>query len=64
MQDDAFEWDDAKARRNRAKHNVSFEATSHAFSDPSGIDEPDDRDDDGEQRYNRFGLVHGHVLVR
>ena len=30
----AFEWDEDKARRNLAKHGVSFEEASTVFSDP------------------------------
>ena len=29
-----FEWDDSKARTNRAKHGVAFEEAALAFADP------------------------------
>ena len=29
-----FEWDDRKARRNIAKHGVSFELATRTFEDP------------------------------
>jgi uncharacterized DUF497 family protein len=29
-----FEWDEAKARRNRAKHHVTFEEAATVFLDP------------------------------
>ncbi|OGR85578.1 MAG: hypothetical protein A2901_01950 [Elusimicrobia bacterium RIFCSPLOWO2_01_FULL_54_10] len=32
-----FEWDDLKARRNAAKHGVSFKIATYAFDDPHGI---------------------------
>lgn len=32
-----FEWDALKARRNAAKHGVSFKIASSAFSDSNGI---------------------------
>jgi|HubBroStandDraft_6_1064221.scaffolds.fasta_scaffold57811_2 hypothetical protein len=32
-----FEWDQEKARRNVAKHGVSFEEASTAFGDPLSI---------------------------
>ena len=63
MRDGAFEWDDEKARVNIAKHKLSLEIAALAFDDPNGIDEPDDSDDGGEERYNWFGLVAGRVLV-
>jgi hypothetical protein len=34
MQDDEFEWDDAKAAANYAKHRVRFETASRVFNDP------------------------------
>lgn len=38
-----FEWDPEKARRNLAKHGVSFDEASAAFEDPVSltIDDPD-----------------------
>lgn len=36
-----FEWDDAKARANLAKHGVSFLEALTVFSDPNAIDAPD-----------------------
>ena len=38
----AFEWDREKARRNRAKHGVSFDEALTAFADPLGriFDDP------------------------
>jgi uncharacterized DUF497 family protein len=33
MQNDQFEWSDAKARANLRKHEVSFEAASLVFDD-------------------------------
>jgi len=34
MNNDAFEWDEAKARRNYSKHGVTFETAKKAFADP------------------------------
>lgn len=38
-----FEWDDAKAKRNRAKHHVTFEEAATVFLDPLAriYDDPD-----------------------
>ena len=33
MQDEDFEWDDAKAASNLEKHKVSFDAARHVFAD-------------------------------
>ena len=42
-----FEWDNAKASGNYAKHAVSFEAAKRAFNDPFAIEWLDDRFDYG-----------------
>ena len=34
MQDDAFEWDDDKARSNLAKHKIGFVDAKNMFNDP------------------------------
>jgi uncharacterized DUF497 family protein len=56
MQDDRFEWDDAKARANLEKHDVSFEVARRVFDDPASIDKIDDRGAYGEDRF----IVTGH----
>lgn len=62
MNDDDFEWDDAKAAANYAKHGVSFRRARLAFADPFGIAEYDDREDYGEDRFTRTGMVEGTLL--
>jgi uncharacterized DUF497 family protein len=57
-----FEWDNAKASDNYAKHAVSFEAAERAFNDPFAIEWLDDRFDYGEDRYNLLGMVEGRLL--
>lgn len=42
-----FEWDDAKAASNAAKHGVRFEVAVHVFDDPMRVDLADDRKDYG-----------------
>ena len=37
-----FEWDDAKASANLAKHGISFEEAAGAFFDPFGIRQEDE----------------------
>ncbi|NWF71848.1 MAG: BrnT family toxin [Nitrospirae bacterium] len=48
-----FEWDEAKARANRLKHDVPFEEALTAFADPLAIDAPD------QYKAGRFVLI-GH----
>jgi uncharacterized DUF497 family protein len=38
VQDDAVEWDDAKAAENLAKHGVGFATARSAFLDPFAIE--------------------------
>jgi len=51
-----FEWDAEKARRNLAKHGVSFELARRVWDDPLHIVVPD-RFEDGEQRWRIIGMV-------
>ena len=62
MNDGNFEWDDAKAAANYAKHGVSFGRALLVFSDPFGIAEYDDRKDYDENRFTRTGMVEGTLL--
>ena len=62
MQKADFEWDDAKAADNLAKHGVSFEAASWVFLDPFAIERLDDRRDYGEERFVIIGMVDERLL--
>jgi len=62
MEDDAFEWDDAKAAINVRTHRISFPDATLVFDDPGAIEDEDHRRDYGEQRVNRIGIVDGVVL--
>jgi uncharacterized protein len=62
MRDDKFEWDDRKAAANNAKHGVTFEAAREAFKDIHALDQPDDREDYGEERFTLLGMVQGRLL--
>lgn len=57
-----IEWDDAKNRINRAKHQVSFELAQLVFDDPHHLSRQD-RHKDGEERWQTLGLVGGVVLL-
>ena len=63
MQDGRFEWNDAKARANLEKHEVSFEVARRVFDDPAGVDEIDDRGAHGEDRFIVTGMVDGRLLT-
>ncbi len=62
MQDDAFEWDDAKVLANYAPHGVRFEAAREVFHDPFALDWLDEREDYGEVRYSTVGMAAGRLL--
>ena len=58
-----FEWDEAKASANQAKHGVSFPDAAHVFDDLSRLEWFDDREDYGEDRFVTIGLVEGREIV-
>jgi uncharacterized DUF497 family protein len=62
MQDDHFEWDDAKAPRNWRDHDVSFEMAREAFKDIFAIEWADDSQDGGEARFVTVGMVENRLL--
>ena len=63
MDDDGFEWDEAKAAKNNIVHGVTFEVAREVFNDPFAVDRPDNRHDYGEQRANITGMVYGRLLT-
>jgi uncharacterized protein len=63
MTSDDFEWDEAKATENYAKHGVSFELATKVFKDPFAIERLDDREDYGEDRFILIGTAEGTVLT-
>ena len=59
-----FEWDDAKAQANLAKHGVSFEEAASVFGDPLALTFSDPDHSRGEKRWLTFGVSHtGRLLV-
>ena len=62
MNDNAFEWDEAKAAENAARHGVSFEKARLVFDDPFAIEFVDSREDYGEQRFVIIGMAEDRVL--
>jgi len=61
VHDDRFEWDDRKAKTNRADHGVTFEQARLVFEDIYGDETVDDREDYGEERINRIGYSGGQL---
>ncbi|MFZ1991222.1 MAG: BrnT family toxin, partial [Alphaproteobacteria bacterium] len=62
MISDEFEWDDAKAAANAAKHGVPFELAKAIFGDPFAIELMDDRHDYGEERWTILGMAGNRLL--
>jgi hypothetical protein len=57
-----YEWDEAKNRKNLAKHGLSFEDAAQMFSGPCVTFE-DDRFEYGEERLITLGLLAGRLVV-
>jgi len=63
VQDDDFEWDDAKAAENLARHGVSFAAARLAFADVFAVVREDRRQSYGEDRFILLGMVEERLLA-
>jgi uncharacterized protein len=57
-----YEWDEAKNRRNFAKHGLNFQDVEQVFAGPC-VTFADNRFDYGEERLITLGLLSGRVLV-
>ncbi|MBK1619123.1 hypothetical protein CKO42_11900 [Lamprobacter modestohalophilus] len=55
-------WDDAKRRRNLAKHGLDF-AEAEAIFDGPIFTEQETREAYGEPRFKTLGMLHGRVIV-
>ena len=67
-----FDWDPAKAERNRAKHAVSFEEAMAVFHDPLALSRPDEGYGANEERWVTLGqsqegwlalIVHTYIEI-
>jgi uncharacterized DUF497 family protein len=58
-----FEWDAGKAKRNGAKHRVTFDEASTAFADPLSITIDDPDHSLGEPRFLLLGETRTGKLV-
>jgi len=56
-----YEWDDAKAAANLAKHGVDFVDAIGALADPNRIEDIDDSVA-YEERTRTIGMTYGHIL--
>jgi uncharacterized protein len=63
MTPQAFEWDDAKAASNLAKHGVPFDYATRAFLDEALVDLDASREEDGEARRKAVGVIEGRVFT-
>ncbi|MGN7291437.1 BrnT family toxin [Rhizobium sp. SAFR-030] len=59
----SFEWDDAKATSNLAKHRVSFLAACDVFNDPFAVDSEARSMEYRELRRRIIGLGNGIFLT-
>jgi len=58
-----FTWDDAKNRSNQQKHDgIAFEEAAHVFLDPFHLSRHD-RIEEGEERWQTLGVVHGVTIL-
>ena len=59
----AFEWDEAKARSNLAKHGVPFAYAARVFLDPRRAEFDASREADGEVRRKAVGRIEGRLFT-
>ena len=57
-----FEWDEAKASRNLAKHGVPFSYATRVFLDEASVDFDVSRTADGESRRKVVGAIEGRLF--
>ena len=57
-----FKWDETKAESNYRKHRGRFETAAQAFRDPQCV-MTQDREVDGEERWQTIGMVDGILLL-
>ena len=62
MDDGEFQWDDAKAVRNIVRHRVSFDVARRVFDDLFAVEQIDNRERYGEERFSIIGMAAGRLL--
>jgi uncharacterized DUF497 family protein len=58
-----FDWDDAKAASNLAKHLVPFPFAARIFLDANKIDFDSSKPEDGEVRRKTVGMIEGRLFT-
>jgi uncharacterized protein len=59
-----FEWNRNKAKKNIAKHKVSFEEAKTVFNDPFLLTFPDEYHSENEERLTSIGISsHNRILL-
>jgi uncharacterized DUF497 family protein len=58
-----FEWDEAKARANEAKHRLSFRFAAAVFDDDNRLELDASRPEDGEVRSKVVGMIDGSLYT-
>jgi uncharacterized DUF497 family protein len=58
-----YEWDEAKATENVAKHGTPFEYAARVFLDPHRLDMEDTRRDYGEERRITLGKIEARLFA-
>lgn len=58
-----FSWDEHKNLTNQRKHRVSFEVAARVFIDANRIEQYDDQEDYGENRWITIGIVGPALLT-
>jgi uncharacterized DUF497 family protein len=58
-----FEWDEAKAASNLAKHGVAFEYAAFVFQDPMVMVADASNPFDGEPRFKATGTIEGRIFT-
>jgi uncharacterized DUF497 family protein len=58
-----FSWDEHKNLTNQRKHRVSFEVAARVFVDANRIEQYDDQEDYGEDRWITIGIVGPALLA-
>ena len=58
-----FEWDEAKNRKNKAKHDIDFFFAVRVFADPQRLEKYDLSHDEDEDRWIVIGMAAPAILV-
>ena len=57
-----FEWDEAKNKANRRKHDIDFETAKLVFDDPNCVSFVESVKD-GEERWHAIGMIEDIIVL-